>query len=86
MLVYRHCGPFMPQADLVSALSALAMTPDESSISSFGDSLPETLRRQAVCLAINLERLGHLVLDRGEKYSANSRFAKTASRLSGLAA
>jgi len=86
MLVYRHCGPFMPQSDLVCALSALAMTPDETSITSFADFLPETLRRQAVRLAINLERLGHLLIDRSEKYSANSRITKTASRLSGLAA
>jgi hypothetical protein len=86
MLVYRHCGPFLQQADLVSALTALAGAPDESAVGTFGEILPEALRRQALRLAIVLERLGHLVIDRSEKYSAFSRFTKTARGPSGASA
>jgi hypothetical protein len=83
MLVYRHCGPFLQQADLVSALTSLARAPDESAVGTFGEILPEALRSQALRLAIVLERLGHLVIDRSERYSAFSRFTKTARDPSG---
>ncbi len=83
MLVYRHCGPFLQQADLVSALAALSRAPNEGTVGTFGEILPEALRRQALRLAIVLERLDHLVIDRSEKYSAFSRFTKTARGPSG---
>jgi hypothetical protein len=68
-MVQRHCGPLVPQSSIVVALSALAAAPDTITIREFSNMIAPLHPIYGLGLAVKLERLGHVRIDRREKYS-----------------
>jgi hypothetical protein len=75
-LVHRHCGPFVPNEDILLALSALARAPDSFTIRDFADLIAPIHPIHGLGLAIKLQRLGHVRINRREKYSFASIITK----------
>jgi hypothetical protein len=78
-MVQRHCGPLVPQSSMVLALSALAAAPDTITIREFSNMISPLHPIHGLGLAVKLERLGHVRIDRREKYSFSSTMTKTAA-------
>jgi hypothetical protein len=76
-MVQRHCGPLVPQSSIVIALSALAAAPDTITIREFSNMIAPLHPIHGLGLAVKLERLGHVRIDRREKYSFSSTMTKT---------
>jgi len=76
-LVHRHCGPFVPSESILLALSALAAAPDSIAIRDFADLIAPIHPIHGLGLAIKLERLGHVRINRREEYSFSSVMTKT---------
>jgi len=74
-LIHRHSGPFGDQALLLKALMAVAKLGSNSSIAELGSAVrrPEA----AIELAIRLDRLGHIRLDRSFRFNRLAHFALT---------
>jgi hypothetical protein len=78
-MVQRHCGPFVPESSIVLGLSALAAAPETITIREFGNMIAPLHPIHGLGLAIKLERLGHVRIDRREKYSFSSTMTKIAA-------
>jgi hypothetical protein len=78
-MAQRHCGPLVPESSIVLGLSALAAAPDTITIREFGDMIGPLHPIHGLGLAIKLERLSHVRIDRREKYSFSSTMTKTAA-------
>jgi hypothetical protein len=78
-MAQRHCGPFVPESSVVLGLSALAAAPDTITIREFGNMIAPLHPIHGLGLAVKLERLGHVRIDRREKYSFSSTMTKTAA-------
>jgi hypothetical protein len=76
-MVQRHCGPLVPQSSIVLALSALAAAPDTIMIREFGNMIAPLHPIHVLGLTVKLERLGHVRIDRREKYTFSSTMTKT---------
>jgi hypothetical protein len=77
-MAHRHCGPFVPESSIVLGLSALAAAPQTITIREFSNMIAPLHPIHGLGLAIKLERLGHVRIDRREKYSFSSTMTKTA--------
>jgi hypothetical protein len=71
-LMHRHNGPFRDPALLLKAILAVARLGPSSSVAKLGEAIGKP--RAAMELAIRLDRLGHLRLDRSGRFDKNTRF------------
>jgi len=78
-MAQRHCGPLVPESSIVLGLSALVATPDSIAIRKFADLIAPLHPIHGLGLAIKLERLGHVRIDRRQKYSFSSIMTKIAT-------
>ncbi|WP_354136640.1 hypothetical protein [Bradyrhizobium sp. LB11.1] len=77
-ICHRHNAPHLvPRELIVVGLSALAAAPDELTIEQFAQLIPPVHPIHALGLAVRLERLGHLRIDRRTRYSLSSTMVKT---------
>ncbi|WP_046869229.1 hypothetical protein [Microvirga massiliensis] len=74
-MLLRHLDPYRPRRDDVAAIDALAGIPDESSVSELQERLGRRL--DAFPLALRLDWLGHLRMDRRTWFRRKSGFTKT---------
>jgi hypothetical protein len=75
-LIHRHCSPLANKAQLVAALSALARLPNATNVSALQEVLGSDHGTHALALAIRLERMGHIRIDRKSPYTRWSCFSK----------
>lgn len=78
-IAHRHNGAHVPNASVVIGLSAMAAAPDTLTIEEFAYLIAPLHPIQALGLAVRLERLGHLRIDRRTRYSLASSITKTAA-------
>jgi len=71
-LAHRHLGPFIDKSLLMKAILALPSLTHEPTVAKLGQAIDAPLR--ALEMAIRLDRLNFVRLDRSAVYSANSRF------------
>lgn len=71
-LAHRHNGPFQDQALLLKAMLALAELGGTPSIAELGEAVGRP--KAAMALALRLDRLGHIRLDRTARFSLSTRF------------
>jgi hypothetical protein len=75
-LIHRHCSRQVNKAQLVAALTALARLPYHADVSALQRALGEDDGKHALALAIRLERMGHIRIDRKNPYTPRSCFSK----------
>jgi hypothetical protein len=79
-MAHRHNGQLTPPSAIVLGLSALAAAPDTLTIRDFAELIAPLHPIHALGLAVRLERLGHVRIDRRSRYSFASIITKVADR------
>jgi hypothetical protein len=74
-LLRRHLVPYRSNNDEIAAIEALGGLPEESSVAALQETLGK--RIDAFVVALRLDWLGHLKLDRRTHFSRASTFVKT---------
>ena len=77
----RHNGQLMPHSWIVIGLSALAIAPPMLTIRDFAELIAPLHQIHGLGLAVRLERLGHLRIDRRSRYSLDSTITQTADHM-----
>lgn len=75
-LAHRHYSPFRANSAIVIGLSALLAAPATLTVRDFADLITPLHPIHALGLAITLERLGHVRIDRRNRYSFQSYMTK----------
>lgn len=74
-ILRRHIVPYRPDHDEIAGIEALDELPAQSSVADLQSRLGE--RTDAFVVALNLDWLGHLRIDRRNPFSRASSFVKT---------
>lgn len=75
-MAHRHNGQLTPNSSIVIGLSALAIAPETLTIRDFAALIAPLHPIQGLGLAVRLERLGHIRIDRRSRYSFDSVISK----------
>ncbi|CUT09715.1 hypothetical protein BF49_0795 [Bradyrhizobium sp.] len=75
-IAHRHNGAHVPPSSIVIGLSALAAAPATLTINEFAHLIAPLHPIHGLGLAVRLERLGHIRIDRRTRYSLDSTITK----------
>jgi hypothetical protein len=79
-MAHRHSSALAPPSSIIIALSALAAAPATLTIKEFAHLIAPLHPIHGLGLAVRLERLGHIRIDRRTRYSLDSTITKVGAR------